>query len=455
MSPWHRAFADAAGDDAIVHTANVRGTTRWNAGFAYLDPARSRTNLTIRAQTLVDRVVVEAGRAVGLATEDGEVRARTVVVAAGAYGSPAILLRSGLDPALPVGLGLQDHVGVGLGFESTAVLQGEAARFAAEYPVFMAQVTMRARSSRCEPGLWDLFHIPALEERADGQFETSAATFVMRSRSRGSVRLASDDPRVPPIVDHGLLADPVDAEVLAEGIAHLRALVASEGLDRLAASGTRPGPDVSPVEHARAAARGFFHPTGTCAIGSVVDAECCVLGVEGLYVADASVMPEVPRVNTNLPTAAIAERVADAAGRHRRLSGRSEYDRGVAADAIHFTGDREADALLARDPLALLIGFALDQQVTVQKAFSGPLELQQRLGTLDAGTIAATDPPSSRRLPRAARDPPLPRLDGEAGPGARAFIAERVRRRRVAPLARGEGRRRPRARILGCPASAR
>ena len=310
VSPWHRAFADAAGDDAIVHTANVRGTTRWNAGFAYLDPARSRTNLTIRANTLVDRVVVEAGRAVGLATEDGEVRARTVVVAAGAYGSPAVLLRSGLDPALPVGLGLQDHVGVGLGFESTAVLQGEAARFAAEFPVFMAQVTVRARSSRCEPGLWDLFHIPALEERADGQFETSAATFVMRSRSRGSVRLASDDPRVPPIVDHGLLTDPVDAEVLAEGIAHLRALVASEGLDRLAASETRPGPDVSPVEHARAAARGFFHPTGICAIGSVVDAECCVLGVEGLYVADASVMPEVPRVNTNLPTAAIAERVA-------------------------------------------------------------------------------------------------------------------------------------------------
>jgi choline dehydrogenase len=311
VSPWHRAFADAAGDDAIVHTANVRGTTRWNAGFAYLDPARSRTNLTIRGDTLVDRVLVEADRAVGLATERGEVRARTVVVAAGAYGSPAILLRSGLDPALPVGLGLQDHVGVGLGFEPSAVLQGEATRFATEHPVFMAQVTIRARSSRCEPGLWDLFDVAALEEGADGRFEASAATFVMRPRSRGSVRLASEDPRVPPVVDHGLLADPIDAEVLAEGIAHVRALAASPGIARLAGRELRPGPEVSPDEHARAAARGFFHPTGTCAIGSVVDAECRVLGLEGLYAADASVMPEVPRVNTNLATAAVAERVAD------------------------------------------------------------------------------------------------------------------------------------------------
>ena len=99
--------------------------------------------------------------------------------------------------------------------------------------------------------------------------------------------------------------------MLAEGIAHVRALAASAGIARLAGREVRPGPEVSPEEHARGAARGFFHPTGTCAIGSVVDAECRVLGVDGLYVADASVMPEVPRVNTNLATAAVAERVAD------------------------------------------------------------------------------------------------------------------------------------------------
>jgi uncharacterized HhH-GPD family protein len=75
------------------------------------------------------------------------------------------------------------------------------------------------------------------------------------------------------------------------------------------------------------------------------------------------------------------------------MSSRSDYDRSVAApEAIHFTGNDEADTLLAREPLALLIGFALDQQVTVPTAFSGPLKLEQRLGTLDAAEIAATDP---------------------------------------------------------------
>jgi choline dehydrogenase-like flavoprotein len=311
LSPWHRAFAEATGDDAIVHTANVRGTTRWNMGFAYLDAARSRANLTILADTLVDRVLVEGGRAVGLATDAGEIRARSVVLAAGAYGSPAILLRSDVDPALPVGLGLQDHVGVGLGFESTAALQGETARFATEFPVFMGQVSVRARSSGCEPGLWDIFHLPALDEDSAGRFEVSAATFVMRTRSRGSVRLASDDPRVPPVVDHGLLADPRDAAALVEAVAQLRSLAATKGIARLAGGEVRPGPDVSPEEHVRSAARGFFHPTGTCALGAVVDQECRLLGLERLYVADASVMPEVPRVNTNLATAAVAERVAE------------------------------------------------------------------------------------------------------------------------------------------------
>ena len=82
-------------------------------------------------------------------------------------------------------------------------------------------------------------------------------------------------------------------------------------------------------------------------------------------------------------------------------------------DRLHFTGNDEADALLAQEPMALLIGFALDQQVPVPTAFTGPLKLKQRIGTLDAGRIAATDPADARGgLPREARDPPLPRDDG-------------------------------------------
>ena len=94
LSPWHRAFARAAGADAIVHPVNDVGAVRWNAAFAYLDPARGRENLTIRADTLVDRVLFSGDRAVGVATSAGDVHADHVVLAAGAYGSPGILLRS-------------------------------------------------------------------------------------------------------------------------------------------------------------------------------------------------------------------------------------------------------------------------------------------------------------------------------------------------------------------------
>jgi len=95
-------------------------------------------------------------------------------------------------------------------------------------------------------------------------------------------------------------------------------------------------------------------------------------------------------------------------------------------DALHFTGDPEADALLARDPLALLIGFALDQQVTVQTAFSGPLKIQHRLGTLDAGKIAATDP---TRLDEVFRErPAIHRFPGNMARRVQdlcTFVAER------------------------------
>ncbi|HYY55485.1 MAG TPA: GMC family oxidoreductase, partial [Candidatus Dormibacteraeota bacterium] len=127
VSPWHRAFVEAAGELVHRHTFNVVGSTRWNAAFAYLDPARGRANLTILADTLVDRV--RTGGAV--VTSRGELSAGTVVLAAGAYGSPAILLRSGFGP--PVGEGLADHVGVGMGWAPTEELLRAAAAHETEH----------------------------------------------------------------------------------------------------------------------------------------------------------------------------------------------------------------------------------------------------------------------------------------------------------------------------------
>lgn len=312
ISSWGAAWLEAAPNDAFVNPRNSVGAVRWNAAFAYIDSARDRPNLTIRADTLVDRVLLDGERAVGAATSAGELRARQVVLTASTYGSPGILLRSGIGPeqGLPVGEGLIDHVGVGTAWEPTELLLEETAGFEAEHPLFMAEITVALRSTSCPDGLRDLFMFPSIETGESG-YEISGAAFDMKPRSRGRVSLKDSDPRTPLLIDHGFLSDPHDAEVLTEGFELLRELAASEPVRRFVGREARPGPAVSAREHVLAEARGFFHPVGTCAMGSVVDSSGRVLGFENLVVADASIMPTIPSANTNLTTAAIAERIAE------------------------------------------------------------------------------------------------------------------------------------------------
>jgi len=311
LTPWHAAFADAA-PDAILHPVNALGMVRWNAAFAYLDGARSRSNLTILGDTLVDRLLLHVDRATGASTSAGDVEAKAIVLTAGAYGSPGILLRSGIDE-LPVGEGLSDHVGVGFGFEPTDEYEREIRAFAAERPVAMAQVTIPVRSSRCPEGVCDLVLFPAVDPEEEG-YAISAAVFAMKPESRGSVRLASHDPRAPLLIDHDFLANDDDAAVLAEGVDVLRELARSEPIRRYSKREVRPGPDVDAARHVRAEVRGFFHPTGTCALGRVADGDGRVLGYENIYVADASFIPSIPRANTNLTVAAVAEKLAATLG---------------------------------------------------------------------------------------------------------------------------------------------
>jgi choline dehydrogenase len=300
LSPFIKAFADSGGTDAIVHRVNMTTDgVRWNAAFAWVDPARDRNNLTIRADTLVDRVLLEDNRAVGIATSAGDIRAGTVVIAASTYGSPAILLRSGITE-LPVGENLSDHVGTGMGWEATAELRVDWDRWAADHSLAFAGVTISAADG-------DLFMFPA----ADQAYEISAAVFVMKPRSLGRVSLTAADPRAPLAIDHGFLRDEADVELLAAGFGQLREFGRSESISRYAARELRPGESVSAESHVRATARGFFHPTGTCGIGRVVDERGRVFGYENLVVADASIMPTIPRVNTNLSTAAVAEKLAE------------------------------------------------------------------------------------------------------------------------------------------------
>jgi choline dehydrogenase len=262
------------------------GDVRWNAAFAYLDPARMRPNLTILADTLADRVEDDA-----LVTDRGKIQAETIVLTAGAYGSPAILLRSGLGE--PVGENLRDHVGAGVGWEPSPALVD------AVEAVQMAQVSVRLRDG-------DLFLFPALEPGP----EISAAAFAMKPRSTGRVRLNDRDPRSPLAIEHGFLGDPADAAVVAEGIQALRKIAASREVGQYVAREIRPGPEVTATTHARGASRGFFHPVGTCALGLVAEPDGRIRNLDHVYVADASFVPEVPRANTNLTVAAVAERLA-------------------------------------------------------------------------------------------------------------------------------------------------
>jgi choline dehydrogenase len=320
LSPWHRAFRDASGEEAVVHEVNAVGDVRWHVGFAYVDPARGRPNLTVLADTVVDRVLLADGRAAGAFAGGRELEADEVVVSAGAYGSPGILLRSGIGPAdelgrhgidvvaeLPVGEELSDHVGAGAAWEPTERLRREIAAHGAEHGLYMGQVTTATRSRSCPPGVNDLFLFPAL----DPTLEASAAAFAMKPLSRGSVRLHGREPEVPLAIDHGFLRDERDVEVLSEGFERLRELASSEAVRPYAARELRPGEEVGAGRHVRETARGFFHPVATCAIGRVVDERCRVGGFENLYVVDASAIPTIPRANTHLTTLALAERTAE------------------------------------------------------------------------------------------------------------------------------------------------
>jgi choline dehydrogenase len=344
--PFHEAFLEAA--KAAGHTpldrggmlgptpgvgpfpANVEAEVRWNTAFSHLDEARERPNLTIWAESLVDRLLVQGSRATGIRLADGTTfEAETIVFAAGAYFSPAIQMRSGIGPAgelqrhgiavaldLPVGETLLDHYGTGLGFAASAELdEATAAHERAHGPMFEPHAVLKAASSVCAAGTFDL-HFLSWISHAGGphRYEASFAVFLMKPRSSGRLRLASSDPAALPLVERGFFRDERDLIPLLEGIELGRRIARTPPLAGLLGHELRPG-EREPAEYLRATARNYFHPAGTCPIGSVVDSRCAVYGLEGLYVADASVMPTIPRANTNLTVVAIGERVADLLGR--------------------------------------------------------------------------------------------------------------------------------------------
>jgi choline dehydrogenase len=338
-APFHRRYIDAAVDAGFPrvdpndpaqpigvapYVANVVEGTRWNAAFAYLDPARGRPNMTVRGNVMVDRVEIVEGRALAVVTTKRErIEASEVVLSAGSYFSPAILMRSGIGPeaelgplgiavtaALPVGETLLDHCGVDVTWEPSELLRAEIATHVAQHGLVGPHVVVKAESSRSPQDSWDL-HLMSWVSPGDqpDTYLLSALVFDMKPLSSGRVRLRSAKPDDVPIVDRGFLSHEDDVRTLVEGIEIARAIGSEEELGDLLAHELNPGAR-DPEQYVRGTVRNYFHPCGTCALGRVVDLDCGVFGIEGLRVVDASIMPTIPRANTNLTTAAIAERIA-------------------------------------------------------------------------------------------------------------------------------------------------
>jgi choline dehydrogenase len=306
--------------------SNSSGGVRWNAAFAYLDPLRHAPDLRIMGDTLVDRVLFEGNHAVGVRASgpdgDLDVVADLVVLTAGTYGTPAILHRSGVGPAdelgalgigvvadLPgVGANLHDHPSFELSCDPTAELERATAAFAATgRPMPDEQGFATATSSWSDDGVLDL-HVFS-EVAMDGRPGIFVAC--LTPRSRGRVHLRTADPSAAPILDHGYLTDPEghDIGVLRDGVELARRFLGTEPLVSLVRE-RMPGSDTDLDVAIREGVIHYWHPVGTCAMGIATDASGRVLGTDGLVVADASLMPRTVRATTNVPTLAVAERIA-------------------------------------------------------------------------------------------------------------------------------------------------
>jgi choline dehydrogenase len=309
---------------------NIVDAQRFSGVFSYLEPARTRSNLTILGESFIDSVLIDGSRACGVQAADGtRYLAAEVVLTAGAYGSPAILMRSGIGPVQHLrdrsvtvthalsGLGanLMDHPQIDRhsGFTSF-VLRRDALR-----NVFI-QTMIKARSQQITGDI-DLHLYPAIT--FNHRIERWTLTFAISlqySRSRGRVRLDSNT-TANPIIDHNYLSDIQDREALCDGYELMLNLVHSSPLidliDRNHPSFTYFTERDSIRQLVCNHIGTTFHPSSTCMMGldpengAVVDDQCRVYGVEKLRVADASILPFDVRANLHYTVVAVAERVAE------------------------------------------------------------------------------------------------------------------------------------------------
>jgi choline dehydrogenase len=324
-----------------------RNGMRCSAAVAYLHPVLARENLTLITGGHVNRLLLDGARATGVEVDrDGELveisAEREVILSAGAYQSPQILLLSGVGPAadlelvgipqvhdLPVGQGLQDHPSTWITYTTD-----QPSLLTAETEENLGLLTTEGRGPltsnfaesggflRTDDGLEapniQLHMIPILfpeagagEIRIDGW---ALSACLLRPTSTGFVKLRSRVPTAKPRVLHNYIMSEEDRAQLVKGVRRCVEIAAQPALAEVTtgAYGAPAGDDdASLMAHIERNTTTIYHPVGTCGMGRVVDSELRVLGMESLRVVDASVMPTLVRGNTNAPTIMIAERAAD------------------------------------------------------------------------------------------------------------------------------------------------
>jgi choline dehydrogenase len=339
---------------SMAQTFQRRGR-RWSCADAYLKPAlRSRDNLEVLTNAQVEGLELDGARVTGVRFarrgRSDSVRAyREVILCAGAFNSPQILMTSGIGPAehlrehgiavrhdLPgVGQNLQDHPFLTMMWETTDT----NTLFGAEHPKYLLQwlarrtgpLTSTAAESmafvRTRPGLpaADVqLHMGALFFERHGEAEYDGNCYViaptlLTPKARGAVTLASADPFDKPSIVTNSLSEPEDVASLVEGVKLARRIAASPPLAAKTVKAILPDDGVESdediLDHLRERMELVYHPVGTCRMGTdddaVVDPELRVRGLVGLRVVDASIMPVIPGGNTNAPTIMVAERAAD------------------------------------------------------------------------------------------------------------------------------------------------